>query len=218
MGSETFLEVILAILLPPVGVFLRYGSLLTTDASKTVNGLPKSLTSGRDSFCASDDVSVKPPDPTSFGSRLSDGDSAIGLRDKAVDRLPPASMLSISGLTAEKVDEDDPEATLSKELLGEAIEDDLTEEFGDIAVLLLVFLLILDPLVLMDALLVIDPDKERLIALEVLLDLVVVVVSEGDLRAVSLELSTNFGEPPFIFLETTADFRVTALPAKPTLE
>ncbi|XP_020224747.1 low temperature-induced protein lt101.2 [Cajanus cajan] len=25
MGSETFLEVILAILLPPVGVFLRYG-------------------------------------------------------------------------------------------------------------------------------------------------------------------------------------------------
>ena len=25
MGSETFIEVILAILLPPVGVFLRYG-------------------------------------------------------------------------------------------------------------------------------------------------------------------------------------------------
>jgi len=25
MGSETFVEVILAILLPPVGVFLRYG-------------------------------------------------------------------------------------------------------------------------------------------------------------------------------------------------
>ncbi|KDP46158.1 hypothetical protein JCGZ_06669 [Jatropha curcas] len=25
MGSETFLEVILAILVPPVGVFLRYG-------------------------------------------------------------------------------------------------------------------------------------------------------------------------------------------------
>ncbi|KAL6328195.1 hypothetical protein AAG906_034338 [Vitis piasezkii] len=25
MGSETFLEIILAILLPPVGVFLRYG-------------------------------------------------------------------------------------------------------------------------------------------------------------------------------------------------
>ncbi|ERN04934.1 hypothetical protein AMTR_s00080p00112800 [Amborella trichopoda] len=25
MGSETFLEVLLAILLPPVGVFLRYG-------------------------------------------------------------------------------------------------------------------------------------------------------------------------------------------------
>ncbi|RXI09091.1 hypothetical protein DVH24_023235 [Malus domestica] len=25
MGSETFLEVILAIILPPVGVFLRYG-------------------------------------------------------------------------------------------------------------------------------------------------------------------------------------------------
>ncbi|KAK2993723.1 hypothetical protein RJ640_003722 [Escallonia rubra] len=25
MGSETFLEVVLAILLPPVGVFLRYG-------------------------------------------------------------------------------------------------------------------------------------------------------------------------------------------------
>jgi uncharacterized membrane protein len=25
MGSETFLEVILAILIPPVGVFLRYG-------------------------------------------------------------------------------------------------------------------------------------------------------------------------------------------------
>ncbi|KAL8557654.1 hypothetical protein ACS0TY_004933 [Phlomoides rotata] len=25
MGSETFLEVILAIFLPPVGVFLRYG-------------------------------------------------------------------------------------------------------------------------------------------------------------------------------------------------
>ncbi|CAN1164005.1 Low temperature-induced protein lt101.2 [Linum perenne] len=25
MGSETFIEVILAVLLPPVGVFLRYG-------------------------------------------------------------------------------------------------------------------------------------------------------------------------------------------------
>lgn len=25
MGSETFVEIILAILLPPVGVFLRYG-------------------------------------------------------------------------------------------------------------------------------------------------------------------------------------------------
>ncbi|XP_021906583.1 salt stress-induced hydrophobic peptide ESI3 [Carica papaya] len=25
MGSETFLEVVLAILIPPVGVFLRYG-------------------------------------------------------------------------------------------------------------------------------------------------------------------------------------------------
>lgn len=25
MGSETFLEIILAIILPPVGVFLRYG-------------------------------------------------------------------------------------------------------------------------------------------------------------------------------------------------
>jgi uncharacterized membrane protein YqaE (UPF0057 family) len=25
MGSETFLEILLAILLPPVGVFLRYG-------------------------------------------------------------------------------------------------------------------------------------------------------------------------------------------------
>lgn len=124
-------------------------------------------------------------------------------------------MPSINGLTAEKVDEEDPEVTLSKELLGEAIEDNLTEEFGDTA-LLLVFLLILDPLVLMDALLVIDPDRDRLIALEVLLDL---VVSEGDLRAVSLELSTSFGvgfgeredfivsqEPPFIFLETTADF------------
>lgn len=125
---------------------------------------------------------------------------------------------------AKRVGDDDPAATLSKELLGEVLEDNLTAEFGNIAGSL-AFLRIIIPPVLVDAFLVIDPDEEgQLIVLDVL---VIPDIFKGDF-SLSDELLTNFKVdfddwkdlelplegPSFIFFEMTLDLCINTLPAK----
>lgn len=127
-----------------------------------------------------------------------------------------ASVQSADGLRAKMVDDDDAEATLSKELLGETFEDELTTDFGESPELFLLLLTIFVPLVLKETLLVIGPDEERSMALLLL----ILVISRGDVRTFSARMLTKFTlvlgdwedfevmpqDPAFIFLETTTDF------------
>lgn len=88
------------------------------------------------------------------------------------------------------VEVDDPEATLSNEVLGEAVKDRLTLDFEEIAGLFLSLQTILAPLGLIDVLLEIGP-AERLMVLEVLF---ILVKSWEAFFALSPKLLTKFNE------------------------
>lgn len=139
---------------------------------------------------------------------------------KEGDKL--ASIEFATDLNPKIVEEDDPEAKLSNEILGELVEDKLTIEFGEIVGLFLSLRTILAPLGLIGTLLVVDLDA-RLMVLEVLL---ILVKSREDFSALSPEWLTKFKEgfrdwvkltlegPALNFFNDVNDFWQTTLPAK----